>query len=136
MAVKQDTDSPVNDEKALYVNERHESEPLIEKDYEIVVPPLDTRAKTIVNYVTQSVEHSDNPIAIEDNGLLSRDDGTLKKGKEVYSENRARLPTPPPPTKNVSFSELNEQSYLDQTILSPPARFVPKHRHTGINIMN
>ncbi|KAK0183463.1 hypothetical protein PV327_001501 [Microctonus hyperodae] len=131
MAVKQDAASPVNDEKALYVNERHESEPLIEKDYEIVVPPLDTRAKTIVNYVTQSVEHSDNPIGVEDNGLLSRDDGTLKKGKEVYSENRARLPTPPPPTKNVSFSELNDQSYLDQTILSPPARFVPKHRHTG-----
>ncbi|XP_011501119.1 PREDICTED: gamma-aminobutyric acid type B receptor subunit 2-like [Ceratosolen solmsi marchali] len=43
---------------------------------------------------------------------------------------RSRLPTPPPP-KNVSFSELHEQSYLEESILPPPMQFVPKHRYAG-----
>ncbi|XP_057339586.1 gamma-aminobutyric acid type B receptor subunit 2 isoform X2 [Microplitis mediator] len=62
---------------------------------------------------------------------LSRDEiVTGKKTKDTSVEKRAKLPTPPPPTKNVSFGELREDNYLEQAILPPPVQFVPKHRHS------
>ncbi|XP_023288258.1 gamma-aminobutyric acid type B receptor subunit 2, partial [Orussus abietinus] len=98
-----------------------ESEPLILRS-----PEIRTRGETNVDFVPEAVEETDS-IVLEETEI-PRDTRTSK----CRDEHRSRLPTPPPATaKNVSFGELQEQSYLEQAILPPPLQFVPKHRHTG-----
>ncbi|KAG7202412.1 hypothetical protein KM043_018728 [Ampulex compressa] len=96
-----------------------ENEPLIENSR-----GSRSNGKTNIDFVPEIVEETDC-IVLEETEIPRH--GKLAKGK---SEQRSRLPTPPP-AKNVSFGELHEQSYLEQAILPPPLQFIPKHRHAG-----
>ncbi|XP_024936247.1 gamma-aminobutyric acid type B receptor subunit 2 isoform X2 [Cephus cinctus] len=98
-----------------------ECEPLIAKSPE---PKL--MGQTNVEFVPEAVEESES-IVLEETEIPR--DAKSQRANDVL-EHRSRLPTPPPP-KNVSFGEPQEQSYFEQTILPPPVQFVPKHRHAG-----
>ncbi|XP_017886099.1 gamma-aminobutyric acid type B receptor subunit 2 [Ceratina calcarata] len=84
----------------------------------------DATGKTNVEFVPEIVEEGD--------AIILEETEIPRHGKPIrYKEDRKpRLPTPPPPTKNVSFGELHEQNYLEQAILPPPVQFVPRHRHS------
>lgn len=99
-----------------------ESEPLLERS-----PEPRSDGKTNVDFVPEIVDETD-PIILEETEIP-------RHGKPVRAkdERRTRFPTPPP-TKNVSFGELHEQDYLEQSILPPPMQFVPKHRHGSSNV--
>ncbi|XP_043269950.1 gamma-aminobutyric acid type B receptor subunit 2 isoform X2 [Venturia canescens] len=98
--------------------------------------------KTNVDFVPENLDESEESVVLEETEIPRRD--TSKGGQQNVSRikttdsspsttarSRARLPTPPPPSKNVSFGQLEEQSYLEQPILPPPDQFVHKHRHTN-----
>ncbi|XP_015435948.1 PREDICTED: gamma-aminobutyric acid type B receptor subunit 2 [Dufourea novaeangliae] len=95
-----------------------ESEPLIERS-----PESRPDGKTNVDFVPEIVEEGDAVILEETE--IPRHGKTIR----CRDDRRSRLPTPPP-AKNVSFGELHEQDYLEQSILPPPMQFVPKHRHS------
>lgn len=96
---------------------------------------INNSGKTNSEFISETVEESDESIAAAENNDSSHDRTIImKKPKDQCNDTRARLPTPPPPSssKNVSFGELHEQRYLEQPILPPPVQFIPKHRHQGM----
>ncbi|XP_053996169.1 gamma-aminobutyric acid type B receptor subunit 2-like isoform X2 [Hylaeus anthracinus] len=96
-----------------------ETEPLIERS-----PESRTDGKTNVEFVPEIVEEGD--------AVILEETEIPRHGKSVRcrDERRSRHQTPLP-GKNVSFGELHEQNYLEQSILPPPLQFVAKHRHSG-----
>ncbi|XP_034937802.1 gamma-aminobutyric acid type B receptor subunit 2-like, partial [Chelonus insularis] len=126
--IPQKPSSPSNNRKKVSMSEGPESEPLIEKYSESTT--LTTKDdKVNVEFVSETVEESEESVVLEETEI-PRDNLITRTTKEVCPEKRAKLPTPPP-TKNVSFGELEKQNYLEQAILPPPVQFVPKHRHTA-----
>ena len=103
-----------------------ESEPLLDPSPD---RKLDGGGKTNVDFVPEAVEESEESIVLEETEI-PRDSKCHRTKGDSPGNRRARLPTPPP-VKNVSFGQFQEQSYLEQPILPPPVQFVPKHRHTG-----
>ncbi|XP_044594203.1 gamma-aminobutyric acid type B receptor subunit 2 isoform X2 [Cotesia glomerata] len=85
---------------------------------------------TSVSLPTTTSILTSTSVALKKSGEFAEEPHAHEKTKDTSVEKRAKLPTPPPPTKNVSFGELREDNYLDQAILPPPVQFVPKHRHT------
>lgn len=74
------------------------------------------------DFVPPVVEESD-AVILEETEIARHVCGHRRRGK---------LSTPPP-TKNVSFGELHEQSYIEQVILPFPLQYVQNHRHAGKN---
>lgn len=85
---------------------------------------------TSVSLPTTTSILTSTSVAPKKSGEFAEESLAHEKTKDTSVEKRAKLPTPPPPTKNVSFGELREDNYLEQAILPPPVQFVPKHRHT------
>ncbi|XP_072758771.1 gamma-aminobutyric acid type B receptor subunit 2 isoform X2 [Anoplolepis gracilipes] len=88
--------------------------------------PLPNDAATTTRFVPPVVEESDSVI-LEETEIARHVCRVRRRSKD---ERRAKLSTPPP-TKNVSFGELHEQSYIEQVIMPfPLTQYVPNHRHT------
>lgn len=119
-ALKQTTGEDTARRKSHVSDEHQDSEPLLERS-----PEPRSEGKMNVDFVPEVVEETDS-IVLEETAIPRDAKIIMKKDEE-----RARLPTPPP-SKNVSFSELHDQGYSEQHILPPPLQFVPpKHRHSG-----
>ncbi|KAL2735172.1 gamma-aminobutyric acid type B receptor subunit 2 isoform X1, partial [Vespula squamosa] len=119
-ALKQSTGEDTARRKSHVGDENQDSEPLLERS-----PEPRSEGKMNVDFVPEAVEETDS-IVLEETAIPRDAKIIMKKDEE-----RARLPTPPP-SKNVSFSELHDQGYSDQHILPPPLQFVPpRHRHSG-----
>jgi len=73
------------------------------------------------------VEESDSVI-LEETEIARHVCRVRRRSKD---ERRAKLSTPPP-TKNVSFGELHEQSYIEH-VMPFSLQYVPNHRHAGKN---
>ncbi|XP_029660695.1 gamma-aminobutyric acid type B receptor subunit 2 isoform X1 [Formica exsecta] len=87
--------------------------------------PLPNEAATTTRFVPPVVEESDSVI-LEETEIARHVCRVRRRSKD---ERRAKLSTPPP-TKNVSFGELHEQSYIEQVIMPfPLTQYVPNHRH-------
>ncbi|GAB1862196.1 GABR2 protein [Camponotus japonicus] len=90
--------------------------------------PLPNDAATTTtryDFVPPVVEESDSVI-LEETEIARHVCRVRRRSKD---ERRAKLSTPPP-TKNVSFGELHEQSYIEQVIMPfPLTQYVPNHRH-------
>ncbi|XP_047350300.1 gamma-aminobutyric acid type B receptor subunit 2 isoform X5 [Vespa velutina] len=118
-ALKQTTGEDTARRKSHVCDENQDSEPLLERS-----PEPRSEGKMNVDFVPEVVEETDS-IVLEETAIPRDAKIIMKKDEE-----RARLPTPPP-SKNVSFSELHDQGYSEH-ILPPPLQFVPpKHRHSG-----
>ncbi|XP_046822046.1 gamma-aminobutyric acid type B receptor subunit 2 isoform X2 [Vespa crabro] len=118
-ALKQTTGEDTARRKSHVCDENQDSEPLLERS-----PEPRSEGKMNVDFVPEVVEETDS-IVLEETAIPRDAKIIMKK-----DEKRARLPTPPP-SKNVSFSELHDQGYSEH-ILPPPLQFVPpKHRHSG-----
>ncbi|XP_063989101.1 gamma-aminobutyric acid type B receptor subunit 2 [Diachasmimorpha longicaudata] len=131
-AISNTTNSPLSQYKKKYRNEEYqENEPLIQEKSgnDALLSTSADIGKANIDFVGETVEESEESIVLEETDI-PRDESSIvmKKIKETTIDKKKRLPTPPPP-KNVSFGELHEQCYLEQTILPPPVQFVPKHRH-------
>ncbi|XP_025153701.1 gamma-aminobutyric acid type B receptor subunit 2 isoform X2 [Harpegnathos saltator] len=79
---------------------------------------------TRYDFVPPVVEESDSVILEETE--IAKHVCHVRRSRD---ERRAKLSTPPP-TKNVSFGELHEQSYIEQVIMPFPLQYVPNHRHS------
>lgn len=119
--MKQPSDSTLR--RKTRSSECRESEPLLAKSTEI----KSAAAEPSVDFVPELVDESDS-VVLEETDIPR--DGKLVRVREHSEEAKPKLPTPPP-SKNVSFGEPQEQNYLEQAILSPPMQFIPKHRQTG-----
>lgn len=76
-------------------------------------------------FVPPVVEEGDSVI-LEETEIARHVCRVRRRSKE---ERRAKLSTPPP-TKNVSFGELHEQSYIEH-VMPFSLQYVPNHRHGG-----
>ncbi|XP_020286545.1 gamma-aminobutyric acid type B receptor subunit 2 isoform X2 [Pseudomyrmex gracilis] len=87
--------------------------------------PNEMPVTTRYDFVPPVVEESDSVVLEERE--IARHVCHRRRSKD---ERRAKLSTPPP-TKNVSFGELHEQSYIEQVIMPtfPLHHYVPNHRH-------
>ncbi|KAI4493569.1 hypothetical protein M0804_001745 [Polistes exclamans] len=119
-ALKHTTVEDTARRKSHIGDENQDSEPLLERS-----PEPRSEGKMNVEFVPEAAEETDS-IVLEETAIPRDAKIIMKKDEE-----RARLPTPPP-SKNVSFSELHDQTYSDQHILPPPLQFIPpRHRHSG-----
>ncbi|XP_043500376.1 gamma-aminobutyric acid type B receptor subunit 2 isoform X1 [Polistes fuscatus] len=119
-ALKHTTVEDTARRKSHIGDENQDSEPLLERS-----PEPRSEGKMNVEFVPEAAEETDS-IVLEETAIPRDAKIIMKKDEE-----RARLPTPPP-SKNVSFSELHDQAYSDQHILPPPLQFIPpRHRHSG-----
>ncbi|KYN10637.1 Gamma-aminobutyric acid type B receptor subunit 2 [Trachymyrmex cornetzi] len=101
-----------------------DSEPLLKRHR--TPEPLPTDAVTTrYSFVPPVVEESDSVI-LEETEIARHVCRVRRRSKD---ERRAKLSTPPP-TKNVSFGELHEQSYIEH-VMPFSLQYVPNHRHTG-----
>ncbi|XP_071631957.1 gamma-aminobutyric acid type B receptor subunit 2 [Temnothorax longispinosus] len=88
--------------------------------------PLPNEAMTTrYGFVPPVVEESDSVI-LEETEIARHVCRVRRRSKD---ERRAKLSTPPP-TKNVSFGELHEQSYIEH-VMPFSLQYVPNHRHAG-----
>jgi len=81
---------------------------------------------TRYDFVPPVVEESDSVI-LEETEIAKHVCHVRRRSRD---ERRAKLSTPPP-TKNVSFGELHEQSYIEQVIMPFPLHYMSNHRHAG-----
>ncbi|KAG5346032.1 GABR2 protein, partial [Acromyrmex charruanus] len=101
-----------------------DSEPLLKRHR--TPEPLPTDAVTTrYSFVPPVVEESDSVI-LEETEIARHVCRVRRRSKD---ERRAKLSTPPP-TKNVSFGELHEQSYIEH-VMPFSLQYVPNHRHAG-----
>ncbi|XP_011871039.1 PREDICTED: gamma-aminobutyric acid type B receptor subunit 2-like isoform X1 [Vollenhovia emeryi] len=88
--------------------------------------PLPSEAVTArYGFVPPVVEEGDSVI-LEETEIARHVCRVRRRSKE---DRRAKLSTPPP-TKNVSFGELHEQSYIEH-VMPFSLQYVPNHRHAG-----
>lgn len=105
-----------------------ESEPLLSGRNRSPEPLPKETVTTRFDFVPPVVEESDSVI-LEETEIARHVCHVRRRSKE---DRRAKLSTPPP-TKNVSFGELHEQSYIEQVIMPFPLQYVSNHRHAGKN---
>ena len=77
-------------------------------------------------FVPEVVEETDS-VVLEHTEISSND-----KSKTADKIQRAKFPTPPP-SKNVSFDELQDKCCPKQSILPAGIQFAPRHRDGGKN---
>ncbi|XP_014479443.1 PREDICTED: gamma-aminobutyric acid type B receptor subunit 2 isoform X2 [Dinoponera quadriceps] len=99
-------------------------EPLLLRNNRSPEPLPNDVTTTRYDFVPPVVEESDSVILEETE--IARHVCHVRRSRD---ERRAKLSTPPP-TKNVSFGELHEQSYIEQVIMPFPLQYVPNHRHS------
>ncbi|XP_032683094.1 gamma-aminobutyric acid type B receptor subunit 2 isoform X2 [Odontomachus brunneus] len=99
-------------------------EPLLLRNNRSPEPLPNDIARTRYDFVPPVVEESDSVILEETE--IARHVCHVRRSRD---ERRAKLSTPPP-TKNVSFGELHEQSYIEQVIMPFPLQYVSNHRHS------
>lgn len=102
-----------------------DGEPLLKRHRSPEPLPNDA-VTTRYGFVPPVVEESDSVI-LEQTEIAKHVCRVRRRSKD---ERRAKLSTPPP-TKNVSFGELHEQSYIEHVPFS--LQYVPNHRHVGKN---
>lgn len=103
-------------------NEAKDGEPLLKRHRS--PEPLPNEAMTTrYGFVPPVVEEADSVI-LEETEIARHVCRVRRRSKE---ERRAKLSTPPP-TKNVSFGELHEQSYIEH-VMPFSLQYVPNHRH-------
>ncbi|EZA52652.1 Gamma-aminobutyric acid type B receptor subunit [Ooceraea biroi] len=102
-----------------------EGEPLLIRNIARSPEPLPKEMVTTrYDFVPPVVEESDSVI-LEETEIAKHVCHVRRRSRD---ERRAKLSTPPP-TKNVSFGELHEQSYIEQVIMPFPLQYMPNHRH-------
>lgn len=107
-------------------NEAKDGEPLLKRHRSPEPLPSDA-VTTRYGFVPPVVEESDSVI-LEETEIARHVCRVRRRSKD---ERRAKLSTPPP-TKNVSFGELHEQSYIEH-VMPFSLQYVPNHRHAGKN---
>lgn len=111
--------------KSVLDEAARDGEPL-SKRYRSPEPlPSDHVVTTRYGFVPPVVEESDSVI-LEETEIARHVCRVRRRSKD---ERRAKLSTPPP-TKNVSFGELHEQSYIEH-VMPFSLQYVPNHRHDG-----
>lgn len=103
-----------------------DSEPLLKRNRSPEPLPKDV-VTTRYGFVPPVVEESDSVI-LEETEIARHVCRVRRRSKD---DRRAKLSTPPP-TKNVSFGELHEQSYIEH-VMPFSLQYVPNHRHAGKN---